>query len=150
MFICIQKMLQTKIDRNCNESYQRLLVIYIQLLTRWTKHDRKCRPSAMLEILWARLTKIPPHIQNSHRGLISINYLFPEWIKKGLDKILGTLHPMGSLYVWYGVTLEPLNHISTLMSSTLDLWPLHPKFNTEHLPSMGSSYVWYGVSKWRT
>jgi hypothetical protein len=32
-------------------------------------------------------------------GLIGIIYLSPEGIKKGLDKILGTLHPMGNPYV---------------------------------------------------
>jgi hypothetical protein len=31
--------------------------------------------------------------------VIGINYIFPEWLKKELDKIMGTLHPMGSPYI---------------------------------------------------
>jgi hypothetical protein len=45
-----------------------------------------------------------------------------------------------------GNILEPKNHISTLMSSALDLWPFHLKINSEH--PMGSSYVGYGDSMW--
>jgi hypothetical protein len=37
--------------------------------------------------------------------------------------------------------LEPGNHISTLMSSALDLWPFDFKIHREHLPPMGSLYV---------
>jgi hypothetical protein len=37
--------------------------------------------------------------------------------------------------------LEPGNHISTLMSSALDLRPFDLKINREHLPPMRSPYV---------
>jgi hypothetical protein len=40
-----------------------------------------------------------------------------------------------------GNVLEPENHISTLMSSALDLSPFEPKFDRELLFPMGSSYV---------
>jgi hypothetical protein len=52
------------------------------------------------------------------------------------------LPPMGSPYVWYGVskrrglliyTLEPGNHISTSIVIALDLWPFDSKFDKEHL-----------------
>jgi hypothetical protein len=44
---------------------------------------------------------MPPAYPNLSRGrgVKGINYLFPEWIKKELDKIFGTLHHMGSPYV---------------------------------------------------
>jgi hypothetical protein len=76
---------------------------------------------SILEICEQGLLRYLPHTLNSRSGFIGINYLFPEWIKKGLDKILGTLHAMGNPYVWYDVTLEPWNHISTSMSSVFDL-----------------------------
>jgi hypothetical protein len=44
--------------------------------------------------------------------------------------------------------LEPGNHISTLMSSALDLSPIDLKINREHRPPMGSPYVRYGISRW--
>ena len=41
------------------------------------------------------------------------------------------------------------NHIATLMSSELDLWPFDLKFNKEHLRLMNSiyRYVWYRDSR---
>jgi hypothetical protein len=44
------------------------------------------------------LSKIPPAYSKLVKG-VGINYFFPEWIKKGLDNILGTLLSMGSLLV---------------------------------------------------
>jgi hypothetical protein len=51
---------------------------------------------------------------------------------------LGTLQISWVVDVWYGVILEPWNHISTSMSSALDLWLFDPKFDREHLPPMGT------------
>jgi hypothetical protein len=44
--------------------------------------------------------------------------------------------------------LEAGNRISTLISSTLDLWSFYPTINREHFPSVGTLYVWCGVSRW--
>jgi hypothetical protein len=48
----------------------------------------------------SKVHKDTPAYPNLSKGFIGINYLFPEWIKKELDKILGTLHPMGSPYMY--------------------------------------------------
>jgi hypothetical protein len=45
-----------------------------------------------------------------------------------------------------GNILEPVNRISTSMSSVLDLWSFDLQINRENLPPMGSQYVWYGDS----
>jgi hypothetical protein len=48
------------------------------------------------------LTKIPPAYSKLVKGVNTCMYkntLFPEWIKKELDKILSNLPLMGSPYV---------------------------------------------------
>jgi hypothetical protein len=82
----------------------------------------------------------------SRKGLIGINCLFRKGIKKDLDNILGTLHPMGTLCViWcHSRVLKP--HFYSNTQCTL---PFNPKVIRDHPASMLSSYVWYSASKWK-
>jgi hypothetical protein len=72
------------------------------------------------------------------KGLNNINDLFPEWIKKGLDKILSTQPPMGNPYVWYGIlkwkglnTTKPGNHFLLWYSMHLIFDLLKPNAKDE-------------------